>query len=86
MFIINGPRFFGATWRIIKGWLDPRTANKIEVISDPKSWKKKLLEHVDEEHLPVDYGGKGQDTQKTIEKEAFIGNLIRMHNEVLYLR
>jgi hypothetical protein len=86
MFIINGPRFFGATWRIIKGWLDPRTANKIEVISDPKSWKKKLLEHVDEDVLPVDYGGKGEDTQMSIENEAFSGNLIRMHNEVMYLR
>jgi CRAL/TRIO domain len=86
MYIINGPRFFGATWSLIKGWLDPRTANKIEVISNRKTWEKTLLEYVDAEHLPSDYGGKGPNTQDTIEKEAFTGKLKRMHTEVLYLR
>ena len=42
MVIINGPRFFGATWSLIKGWLDPQTAGKIEVISAKKAWTKKL--------------------------------------------
>jgi hypothetical protein len=48
MFIINGPRFFSPTWKLIKGWLDAHAANKIEVISNRKSWEKRLLEHVDE--------------------------------------
>jgi hypothetical protein len=86
MYIINGPRFFGATWSLIKGWLDPRTANKIEVISSRKAWEKALLDYVDEDQLPSDYGGKGPDTQETIEKEAFTGKLKRMHTEVVYLR
>jgi len=86
MYIINGPRFFGATWSLIKGWLDPRTANKIEVISNRKTWEKALLEYVDEDQLPSDYGGKGPDTQQTIEKEYYSGKLKRMHTEVIYLR
>jgi hypothetical protein len=86
MYIINGPRFFGATWSLIKGWLDPRTANKIEVISSRKQWEKALLDYVDIEQLPSDYGGKGPNTQDTIEKEAFTGKLKHMHTEVLYLR
>jgi hypothetical protein len=86
MYIINGPRFFGATWSLIKGWLDPRTANKIEVISSRKAWEKALLDYVDEDQLPSDYGGKGPDTQETIEKEAFTGKLKHMHTEVIYLR
>jgi hypothetical protein len=86
MFIINGPRFFGATWKLIRGWLDPRTANKIEVISDRKKWTERFLEHVEAEQLPSDYGGEGPNTQDTIEKDAFQGKMIRMHSEVLYLR
>lgn len=86
MYIINGPRFFGATWSLIKGWLDPRTANKIEVISSRKAWTKTLLEYIDEEELPADYGGKGPVTQDTIDKEAFTGKMKRLDSEVLYLR
>ena len=86
MLIINGPRFFGATWKLIKGWLDPRTANKIEVISDRKKWTERLLELIDEDQLPSDYGGKGPDTQASIEKENFSGKLKRLHTEVMGLR
>ena len=86
MFIINGPRFFGATWSLIKGWLDPRTAGKIEVISAKKTWSKRLLEFVEEEQLPSDYGGKGPNTQDTIDNEYFTGNMKRLHTEVMYIR
>jgi hypothetical protein len=86
MYIVNGPRFFGATWKLIRGWLDPRTAGKIEVISDRKKWTEKLLEVVEADELPEDYGGKGPNTQTTIENENFAGKLKRMHTEVLYLR
>ena len=86
MYIINGPRFFGATWNIIKGWLDARTANKIEVISSRKQWEKALLDYVDADDLPSDYGGKGPDTQATLDKDNFTGKLKRMHTEVIYLR
>ena len=87
MFIVNGPRFFGASWKLIRGWLDPRTAGKIEVISDRKTWEAKLLEHVDIDQLPADYGGKGPNTVDTIHEEATAGtNQKRLHSEVMYLR
>merc|ERR1712029_1154349 len=73
MYIINAPRFFSATWGLIKGWLDARTANKVEVISNRKQWEKALLEYVDAQQLPSDYGGTGPYTQDTIEKESFTG-------------
>ena len=40
MFIINAPRFFTASWAIIKGWLDPRTASKVQVFSNRETWEK----------------------------------------------
>ncbi len=86
MFIINSPRFFAASWNIIKGWIDPRTANKVEVLSSRKSWEKKLLEHIDVDQLPADYGGSGPMTQDTMEKEGFTGALKRLHTEVFSVR
>mmetsp|Transcript_21874 Transcript_21874/g.52047 ORF Transcript_21874/g.52047 Transcript_21874/m.52047 type:complete len:425 (+) Transcript_21874:295-1569(+) len=86
MFIINSPRFFSATWSIIKGWLDPRTANKINVMSGRKTWEKELLEYIDADQLPADYGGTGPLSDDTMEKEGFTGTLKRLHTEVLYVR
>lgn len=85
MLIVNAPTFFSATWRIIKGWLDPRTASKIEVISGRSACEKRLLELVDEKQLPCDYGGKGPDTNK-IMMEDFGGDADRMDTRMMYLR
>jgi len=86
MYIINSPRFFTATWKIIKGWLDPRTANKVQVLGSPESWKPELLKLIDADQLPSDYGGTGPNTNDTMQKEGFTGNLKRLHTEVLYVR
>lgn len=85
MFIINCPRFFSASWRLIKGWLDPRTASKIEVISSKKEAVAKLLELIDEDQLPSDYGGKGPDTKETL-RHDIKGDAIKLRTEMLYLR
>ena len=86
MFIINAPKFFTATWTIIKGWIDPRTANKVEVLGSRKTWEPKLLEYIDADQLPSDYGGTGPNTQDTMEKEGFKGDLKRLHTELLSIR
>lgn len=86
MFIINSPIFFTASWKIIRGWLDPRTAGKVEVISSRKSWEKALLNYIDADELPSDYGGTGPYTQDTLERETFTGNLKRFHSEMLSVR
>ena len=77
--------FFSASWRLIKGWLDPRTTSKIEVISSKDMAKKKLLELVDEDQLPSDYGGTGPDTRETL-KNDIPGDVTRLHTEMIYLR
>jgi hypothetical protein len=85
MLIINAPAFFSVTWRMIKGWLDPRTAAKIEVISNTILGEKRLLELVHEEQLPSDYGGKGPDTNHTI-MQGFSGDALRMDSRMMYVR
>eukprot|EP00543_Licmophora_paradoxa_P008838 CAMPEP_0202458932 /NCGR_PEP_ID=MMETSP1360-20130828/28685_1 /ASSEMBLY_ACC=CAM_ASM_000848 /TAXON_ID=515479 /ORGANISM="Licmophora paradoxa, Strain CCMP2313" /LENGTH=421 /DNA_ID=CAMNT_0049079693 /DNA_START=44 /DNA_END=1309 /DNA_ORIENTATION=- len=85
MVIVNAPMFFSATWGIIKGWLDPRTANKVSVLSSRTSWEKKLKELVDVDQLPSDYGGTGPNTIETLDASS-PGDMKRLKTEVLYLR
>jgi len=70
MVVVNVPRFFALTWRLIKGWIDPRTAGKIELIASRKQWEGRLRELVDADQLPSDYGGKGEDTNVTLMRTA----------------
>jgi len=83
--VINAPRFFSMTWGIIKGWIDPRTAGKIELISSRKSWEARLRELVDEDQLPSDYGGKGTATTTTLAKEVPEG-VLKQHHQLVHVR
>ncbi|KAL7532395.1 hypothetical protein ACHAWF_004118 [Thalassiosira exigua] len=80
--VINAPRFFSLTWNIIKGWIDPRTAGKIELISNRKNWEARLRELVDVDQLPSDYGGKATATTETLAKEAPTGVMKQYHHLV----
>lgn len=77
--------FFSASWRLIKGWLDPRTAAKIEVLSNKKEAERKLLELVDKDQLPSDYGGSGPDTKETLRNDI-VGEASKLHTEMMYIR
>lgn len=54
-YIINPPFGFSTAWRVIRPWLDPVTAAKINVASG--DGKKELLEQIPAENLPKDLGG-----------------------------
>merc|ERR1712071_69975 len=84
--IVNSPRFFSATWQIIKGWLDPRTVGKIDVISSRKAMIKKLLEVADAKDLPSDYGGTAPLSDLTILKQNSTGSMKRNLTEVMTIR
>jgi hypothetical protein len=85
MLIVNAPTYFSATWRIIKGWLDARTAAKIEVISSRTAMEKRLLEFIDADQLPIDYGGTGPDTNVSM-NEGIAGDFSRLETHMLYIR
>lgn len=89
MLIVNSPTFFTATWRIIKGWLDPRTAAKIEVISSKSAGEKRLLELVDADLLPTDYGGNAKDTETLMDESGAtggVGGAYKVTNKMMYTR
>ena len=90
MLVVNAPRFFSATWGIIKGFVDARTAAKIEVISSSSAAQKKLKEIIDVNQIPSDYGGTAESTDVTLAKEAAVnadkGGRSRLKAEVMYVR
>jgi len=83
--VINAPRFFSMTWGIIKGWIDPRTASKIELISSRKTWEARLLELCDEDEIPIDYGGKGPATTSALEKEYAPEGVLQEHFQLVHV-
>lgn len=85
MLILNAPTFFSASWRLIKGWLDPRTAGKIEVISSRSAGEKRLLEYIDADQLPSDYGGTAATTTDIMNSSAD-GVVERLETQMLYVR
>lgn len=85
MIIVNAPRFFAMTWRLIKGWLDARTASKIEVITSRSAWVKRLNELIEADQLPVDYGGTARHTDNII-AENNVGGLKKLTTDMLYVR
>ena len=55
-FIINAPVVLKGLWAMIKGWIDPVTAAKFRILG--KDYQAALLEVIDADQLPVEYGGR----------------------------
>jgi len=85
--IVNAPKFFSMTWSIIKGWLDARTVSKIELFTSIKAAKSCLMEIIEEDQIPSDYGGTGESTEVTLEKEGMgEGGRCRILTEIMHVR
>ncbi len=58
MIIVNAPSCFPIFWRIVKAWIDPRNAAKVEVFGCNRAqWEERILQFVEKDQLPSDYGG-----------------------------
>ncbi|CAF1495312.1 unnamed protein product [Rotaria sp. Silwood1] len=57
MFLINPPMIFPILWDLAKYWLDPVTKTKIHVIKKGPETSTALLQHIDSDQLPHEYGG-----------------------------
>eukprot|EP00596_Hydrurales_sp_CCMP1899_P006804 CAMPEP_0119042264 /NCGR_PEP_ID=MMETSP1177-20130426/14498_1 /TAXON_ID=2985 /ORGANISM="Ochromonas sp, Strain CCMP1899" /LENGTH=394 /DNA_ID=CAMNT_0007008929 /DNA_START=104 /DNA_END=1285 /DNA_ORIENTATION=+ len=60
MLVINAPYIAVQTWAFVKKWLDPRTQQKIEILSTSESMAR-LHEYVSLDQLPKMYGGSAPD-------------------------
>lgn len=54
--VINAPYSFAAIWTAVRPWLSKETQDKVHIVgSDYKSF---LLQYIDEDNLPEEFGGK----------------------------
>ena len=62
MVIVNAPAVLSFAWRVIQGFLDPVTKEKIRILScDPEEWQPVLRHYIDEDQIPRQYGGTAPD-------------------------
>ncbi|CAF4766680.1 unnamed protein product [Rotaria sp. Silwood1] len=57
MFVVNPPKIFPVLWNLTKHWIDPVTKTKIMVIKKGPETSATLLQHIDSDQLPHEYGG-----------------------------
>jgi hypothetical protein len=57
MFVVNPPMIFPTIWNIVKPWLDPVTQTKVFVIRKGPETATTLLQHINSDQLPSEYGG-----------------------------
>lgn len=62
MLIINAPTWFSATWKLIRTFIDARTAKKIEVYTSASRGSFRLQQLIDAAEIPHDFGGFGPST------------------------
>lgn len=87
MVLVNAPVFFSASWKIIKGFLDKRTQNKIEIFSSKTKATARLLELVDAEYLPKDYGGSADESHEIYMRQNSGGSgVLRQDVKLMTLR
>ena len=60
--VLNAPVYFSAFWKIVRTFLDKRTAGKIEIFANKKKGHARLRELVAADQLPSDYGGSAAPT------------------------
>lgn len=59
--IINAPSVLSIAWRVISTFLDNVTRMKVQIISNNNDWLPVLLSLIDEDQIPVQYGGTFPD-------------------------
>jgi hypothetical protein len=58
LILINAPSVLSVSWKIVQGFLDAVTKKKIKILSsNQKEWQKVLLEIIDIDQIPLQYGG-----------------------------
>ena len=54
--IVNAPGWFSIIWKAIRGWINEETRKKISILT-PAETKGGMLELLDEDNIPEEYGG-----------------------------
>ncbi len=67
--VVNAPSALSFAWRVVQGFLDPVTKEKIKIYSSKRSeWEAVLQQYIDVDQIPRQYGGTAPDPSP---EEAF---------------
>lgn len=61
LIVINAPTALSFAWRIVSGFLDAVTLAKINIYSKKSEWLPALLSIMNEDQIPLQYGGTSRD-------------------------
>jgi hypothetical protein len=60
--VINAPSVLAIAWRVVQGFLDPVTKQKIKIFSSNRQeWEPVLQQFIDRDQIPLQYGGTAPD-------------------------
>lgn len=71
-FILNASSLFPMVWRMVRPWLDPVVAGKIQILAGVESWHPHLLENIGAEYLSSSYGGEAEYLDSSLHPYAAI--------------
>jgi len=78
MLILNAPGWFSMAWTVIKKFIDPRTARKIEVFSSVAKGRQRLHELVDHGAVPSDFGGKSPSLAELMQGDGGERHIVKL--------
>lgn len=73
-------------WGLLKKFIDPRTAQRIQVFSNTAKGLAALRKLIDEHEIPVDYGGTNKSLKQAFVDEASDPLLRRQEIELVYVK
>ena len=87
MLILNAPSFFTFSWKLIRKFIDPRTASRIQLFSSMEKGQKALEKLIDKDtEIPIDYGGGNISLREALLKQNNDSDILRQNIELLYCK
>ena len=81
IYVINVPSWFSVIWNVVKPMVDDVTKKKISIMRYGKeAITKALMEKIDIENIPPEYGGKSMPLGQSPEEIKFMEHFAKLNN------
>ncbi|VEU34586.1 unnamed protein product [Pseudo-nitzschia multistriata] len=87
MLVLNAPSFFTFSWKLIKNFIDPRTASRIQLFSSQQKGQDALENLIDKEkEISKDYGGGNVSLREAFLRECSDPQIVRQEIELIHCK
>lgn len=81
IYVINVPSWFSVIWNVVKPMVDDVTKKKITIMRyGQEAITKALMEKIDIENIPPEYGGKSMPLGQSPEEIQFMEHFAKLNN------